>query len=646
MSFTEINFYIIAEDSAGNTTTALISVSITDENDHSPKFTQPKYFAQIPENPPADLFVAQVVATDQDSGKYGTSGLRFTDLQGQAKQELLLDEMTGEIEVVVPEEENFVSVFDRETISEIYMIVEVKDNNGAGKSSTAVLVIQLTDKNDNKPKFSQKFYETVVYENQEGVSLALNIFATDADQPNTNNSKLQYSIIPHHQGLENHITIDPDTGMLSLTKGFDFEALAKMFPTTIKYGLLHPLIIPINFTLEATDLGVPSQKSSVPLTILVEDTNDCMPKFLRLAYNTSVKEDVKSQKNILNIKAEDQDASSIYSQVRYQIVSGDSLFVLDSNTGVISVRAGYLLDWDVKSKHVFNVSCMDGGNLNCEQDAVVTVNVLDVNNKPPEFVQQNGLGKCSRNSIAELGQTMLPVNFIASVPENTIANKEIMKVVATDLDYSAELRYHLDYFSGKTKCFKDGHVVTDYCQGDFSEYIKIDSHSGVIVTGSQAFDYETVDQAIVDLGVDDDAAEVYKPQQAFATLILKIENVLDLKPIFVKPFYDAKVKENVPIGSLVITVEAVVDEKMERIPDLIYNIDEEGIPFEIDSLRGHIRVKGQIDREEKESYMFEVKAQYTKALWSTVRVMITVEDENDNVVRHWLKQFSKNQFVN
>ena len=48
-----------------------LDVVVGQSNNHPPKFQKDVYEAQVPENYPADSYVAMVTATDQDSGKFG-----------------------------------------------------------------------------------------------------------------------------------------------------------------------------------------------------------------------------------------------------------------------------------------------------------------------------------------------------------------------------------------------------------------------------------------------------------------------------------------------------------------------------------------------------------------------------------------------
>ena len=59
-----------------------VTVYIKDQNDNYPEFTQNTYEVTIPENCEVDSTLAWVQALDDDSGNFGTQGIRYTNLGG------------------------------------------------------------------------------------------------------------------------------------------------------------------------------------------------------------------------------------------------------------------------------------------------------------------------------------------------------------------------------------------------------------------------------------------------------------------------------------------------------------------------------------------------------------------------------------
>lgn len=97
---------------------------------------------------------------------------------------------------------------DRETVAKHKMIIVATDNGLPSLSTTASLVINVIDANDNDPSFSQANYDFQVEENQKVGSYVGKISATDADLGD--NAVIRYSLFPSNTSFN----INPITGKL------------------------------------------------------------------------------------------------------------------------------------------------------------------------------------------------------------------------------------------------------------------------------------------------------------------------------------------------------------------------------------------------------------------------------------------------
>lgn len=80
-----INFTIVAQEISTNerkTSQVPVTVRLIDRNDNFPEFTRNIYEVNVPENCDVGTTVAWVQALDEDSGKFGTQGVRYTSLSG------------------------------------------------------------------------------------------------------------------------------------------------------------------------------------------------------------------------------------------------------------------------------------------------------------------------------------------------------------------------------------------------------------------------------------------------------------------------------------------------------------------------------------------------------------------------------------
>ena len=127
------------------------------------------------------------------------------------------------------------------------------------------------------------------------------------------------------------------------------------------------------------------------LLILVDDTNDNEPVFLPFKHTVEVEEHSGPQV-ILEVEATDRD-SGIFGQVVYDLVTedraADDLFAIRNSggRGVISVVGD--LDYEAKSVYQLQVLAKDRANFGQVNTATaaVLVKVIDIPDRPPEFVQ-------------------------------------------------------------------------------------------------------------------------------------------------------------------------------------------------------------------------------------------------------------------
>ncbi|XP_032628418.1 protocadherin gamma-A12-like [Chelonoidis abingdonii] len=107
----------------------------------------------------------------------------------------------------------------------------------------------------------------------------------------------------------------------------------------------------------------------------------------------------------------------------------------------------------------------------------------------------------------------------------------------------------------------------------------------------------------------------------------------DNAPVFSQPIYKVSVLENVPIGSLLLTVNATdPDEAINS--EVTYSLrkmkDKASQIFQVDSKTGEISTVGNLDYEEAVSYEMEVQAKDVGDLSARSKVLIAVIDVNDN----------------
>ncbi|CAM5133679.1 unnamed protein product, partial [Eretmochelys imbricata] len=110
-------------------------------------------------------------------------------------------------------------------------------------------------------------------------------------------------------------------------------------------------------------------------------------------------------------------------------------------------------------------------------------------------------------------------------------------------------------------------------------------------------------------------------------------DVNDNAPVFSQSVYKVAIMENVPVGFLVLTVNAT-DQDEGINSEVIYSFrkieDKAAHIFQLNSGTGEISVVGNLDFEDSEIYEMEVQAQDGSGLSSRAKILLRVIDANDN----------------
>nr|XP_031361921.1 protocadherin gamma-B3 [Lonchura striata domestica] len=114
---------------------------------------------------------------------------------------------------------------------------------------------------------------------------------------------------------------------------------------------------------------------------------------------------------------------------------------------------------------------------------------------------------------------------------------------------------------------------------------------------------------------------------------INVTDANDNPPVFSKSVYEARVAENLPVGSSVLRVQAT-DADLGSNGQVSYsfsNVPEEVLSlFSIESESGEIRTVGPLDFEEEKKYVFGVETTDGGGLTDHCEVQIDITDENDN----------------
>ncbi|XP_075351755.1 cadherin-12 [Mycteria americana] len=371
-------------------------IKVQDINDNEPKFLDGPYVASVPEMSPVGAYVLQVKATDADDPTYGNSArVVYSILQGQPY--FSIDPKTGVIRTALPN-------MDREVKEQYQVLIQAKDMGGqlGGLAGTTTVNITLTDVNDNPPRFPKSIFHLKVPESSHVGSAIGRIRAVDPDFGK--NAEIEYNIVPGDGGNLFDITTDENTqeGVIKLKKPLDFET-KKAYTFKVEASNLH---------LDHRFHSVGPFKDTATVKINVLDMDE-PPVFSKPMYTMEVYEDTPVGTIIGAVTAQDLDAGS--SSVRYFIDwknDVDSYFTIDATEGTIATNE--LLDRESTAQYNFSIIASKVSNPLLTSKVNVIINVLDVNEFPPE----------------------ISVPYETSVCENAKPGQVIQTVTAADKDLS------------------------------------------------------------------------------------------------------------------------------------------------------------------------------------------------------------------
>ena len=199
-------------------------------------------------------------------------------------------------------------------MKELDLAVEVEDisaSNGRQIAYTTLSIV-IEDVNDNIPKFNQRSYRGAVTENTVNGTNVLKVSANGADIKRSIHYKLE-----SENDVISRLKIDRTTGQIMVGGKIDHEQLSWL-----------------NFTVRATDSGVPPKSNYADVFIRVRDENDNSPIFLDFKSKISVKEDVPVGHIIMKVSATDKDEGE-FGRVTYFLDSHSttSKFQINPTTG-------------------------------------------------------------------------------------------------------------------------------------------------------------------------------------------------------------------------------------------------------------------------------------------------------------------------
>nr|NP_724071.1 Cadherin-N, isoform D [Drosophila melanogaster]O15943.2 RecName: Full=Neural-cadherin; AltName: Full=Cadherin-N; Short=dN-cadherin; Flags: Precursor [Drosophila melanogaster]AAF53635.1 Cadherin-N, isoform D [Drosophila melanogaster] len=538
---------------------ATVRVYTKNKNDEEPKFSQQVYTPNVDENAGPNTLVTTVVASDKDGDnvRFGFVG------GGTSSGQFVIEDITGVIRL-----HNKAISLDKDKYE---LNVTAMDDgsccvNGDQTihTSTAVVVVFITDVNDNKPVFKDcSTYYPKVEEGAPNGSPVIKVVATDEDKGV--NGQVKYSIVqqPNQKGTK--FTVDEETGEVSTNKVFDREGDDGKF---------------VSVTVKATDQGDPSLEGVCSFTVEITDVNDNPPLFDRQKYVENVKQDASIGTNILRVSASDEDADNngaiVYSLTAPFNPNDLEYFEIQAESGWIVLKKP--LD---RETYKLEAMAQDKGYPPLSRTVEVQIDVVDRANNPPVW-DHTVYGPIYVKENMPVGGKVVSIKASSGIEGNPTVFYRLMPGSTAQTN-----KFHTFYLQQRPD------------NGDTWADIKV----------NHPLDYESIKEYNLTIRVENNGAQQLASE---ATVYIMLEDVNDEIPLFTEREQET-VLEGEPIGTKVTQVNAI--DKDGTFPNnqvYYYIVDSprnEGKEFfEINLQSGEIFTKTVFDREKKGAYALEVEA--------------------------------------
>ncbi|XP_063048086.1 cadherin-related family member 1 [Engraulis encrasicolus] len=531
----------------------------------------------ISEDIPVDTEIYTLNGTDPEEQPV-RYGLAF---EPGAKEYFRVDPETGIVTLI--------EELDREIQDEIEVLVSITDGRNKVTEKVQVFVM---DANDDKPQFQNMPAIVDVLESTLAGSSIYKVEAVDRDAGA--GGSINYFI--QSTDPNRKFSIDRHSGVLRIKQGemLDFETSTTHFVTVVardgggNYKGKHQVL-----------------SAYATVTINVIDTQDTPPIFVGTPYFGYVYEVSSPGSEVFTVFAKDGDVGNP-NPVVYSIDSGaEGVFDINRTSGALLLRAypSHL------KKEMFHVKVKatevgQNGSLLDSTITVVTIRVVDLNNHPPTFHGEDG------------PQNMFELTMHEHPPEGEILRG--LKIFVNDSDQGANAKFNLRLVGA-------GRVLRVVPQTVLNE-----AQVTILVEDSSAIDFERSQFLSFKLL----AVEIDTPERFSATadVLIHLVDTNDNAPIFSSDYYVARIPENSPGGSNIVTVTAT-DPDSGMWGEVRYSIYGEGSSlFLIQAQSGIIYTQpwASLDAEVKSKYNFYVKAEDTEGKYSLAEIFVTILDLNDH----------------
>ncbi len=476
------------------------------------------------------------------------------------------------------------------------LTIIAQDKGRPPKSVTEVVHVDLSDTNDNAPRFENQEYSVMINESVPLFTPLTFVRAVDTDVGQ--NSEIVYRITSGNS--LGWFAVNPLTGLVTVAGPLDAERITDTVLTVTAQ--------------DRANTGA-RKTSSAALHVSILDCNDNAPVFNHTTDTVYVEESAAVGSEVFQVSAFDLDQGD-NGYISFSIANIDDVpFSINPFTGMIMTKQ--TLDYESQRRaYRLRVRASDWGSpYRRESESIVTIRIRDVNDNKPRFEGVNCTGYLSRE--APIGTQLLVMSAIDFDVGNIISYEIIagnddncfeISSSSGSLTLKCDLRSHGGNFRSLTVRATDGKNIGDPATVNIT-YVNNNRN--------RQLSNNNANINCKDTGVTQELSRLLRVAEENNQLA-QMENTMGSTPnqFLVNahtPLFHSRtpllveIQEDLPVGSSIVKFTAE-DQDSGYNGRLLYVIStgNDAGNFKVDTYSGDLLLTGEVDREVKDHYTLNV----------------------------------------
>uniref|UniRef100_A0A3Q0KTL6 Putative cadherin n=1 Tax=Schistosoma mansoni TaxID=6183 RepID=A0A3Q0KTL6_SCHMA len=364
--------------------TVHVNLQIHDANDNSPHFTQQTFSLWIPEDNRlkySDLDIQNMhktiyglpLATDIDSAPNGVVQYRIHGSLPVISTFQIYSNLSIEKLGLLIKPGVFLD-YDNVSQRIFKLTIEAVDGGHPSRTGRMLVLVHITDVNDNIPVFKKSRDSITLPENTMFDEPIYKVQATDMDSDD--NGLIKYTLSLTNPNTPSSVMekflFHSTTGELYLRNVLDYETFQER---------------QIDLLFIACDTGDPPLSSTAQLTIYLQDINDNPPQLI-IQLNNTIRENSEPGQLALRLMIRDKDevsrdmvtCHSDHSNMQVPL----KMSISDDKT-MITVITNATIDHELTPRLYYTITCLDEASPKQMRQFNLTISIGDVNDNPPKF---------------------------------------------------------------------------------------------------------------------------------------------------------------------------------------------------------------------------------------------------------------------